>query len=209
MNLRKLFPVLVLLAVPLLVGSSCAFFFNSGGGSDRKDREPKKEEDQRIAVASGTFGDPPAQGVNFTSGTVSGVTGSNGEFQYEPDKSVQFSIGEVVLGKPVAGKARITQQDLVDNGTADTPAVVNITRLLLSLDSEPADDVVTIPGSVRTAAVRSNGNVASAIEYLEFADEAAFANAGSQLVAALTDDYPFTATLADADTARQRLRKRR
>jgi hypothetical protein len=209
MNFRKILPVLVLLAVPLLVGSSCVFFFNSGGGSDKKDRKPDKEKDQMIVVASGTFGDPPAQGVNFASGTVAGVTGSNGEFQYEPDKSVQFSIGEVALGKAVAGKAQITQRDLVDNGTADTPAVINITRLLLSLDAEPADDVVTIPGSVRTAAVRSNGNVTSAIEYMKFADEAAFVNAGSQLVAALTEDYPFTATLVDANEARQRMQKGR
>jgi hypothetical protein len=209
MTIRKILPVLVVLLLPFLVGSKCVFFFSSGGGSDNKhrDKQNDKEADQMTVAASGTFGDPPAQGVNFTSGTLSGITGSNGEFQYEPDKSVQFSIGDVALGKAVAGKAQITQQDLVANGAADTPAVINITRLLVSLDSQPADDVVTIPNSARIAAVRSNGNVASAIEFLEFSNEAAFVNAGSQLVAALTDDYPFTATLVDADEARQRMKK--
>lgn len=209
MSIRRILPIFVLLALPLLVGSSCAFFFSSGGGSDKKDREKDKEEDRIIVVANGRFGEPPAQGVYFTSGALSGVTGSNGEFQYQPDKSVQFSIGEIALGEAVAGKAEITQQDLVDNGAPDTPAVINITRLLVSLDSEVGDDVITIPSAVRTAAVRSNADLASAIEHLAFSDEASFLNAGSQLVAVLTDDYPFTATLVDADTARQRMKNRR
>ncbi len=210
MIVRKTIPILTLLALPFLVGSSCAFFFSSGGGSsDKKDPEIEKEEDQMIVAASGTFGDPPAQGVSFASGALSGVTGSNGEFQYEPDKSVQFSIGEIALGEAVAGKSEITPQDLVDNGTADTPAAINITRLLVSLDSEVGDNVITVPSTVRTAAVRTNADLASAIEFLEFSDEAAFLNAGSQLVAVLTDDYPFTATLVDADTARQRMKNRR
>jgi hypothetical protein len=45
------------------------------------------------------------------------------------------------------------------------------------------------------------------LNFLKFSDEAAFLNAGSQLVAVLTDDYPFTATLVDADEARQRMKK--
>jgi len=209
MIIRKSIPVFVLLAVPFLVGSSCAIFFSSGGGSDRKDREPEKEEDKMIVAASGTFGDPPAQGVSFASGALSGVTGSNGEFQYEPGKSVQFSIGDIEMGDAVPGKAKITQPDLVGGGTAETPAAINMTRLLLSLDAKPDDDVINIPGSVRTAAVRSNESVAAAIQFLEFSDESAFVNAGSQLVAVLTDDYPFTATLVDADKARQRMQHRR
>lgn len=207
MNIRGFLPILTLLAVPFLVGSECAFFFSSGGGSDKNDKD--KKEDQIIVANSGNFGAPTTQGVNYASGALSGVTGSNGEFQYEAGKTVQFSIGEVALGEAVAGKPEITPQDLVADGAPDTPAVINITRLLVSLDAQPGDDAITIPAAVRTAAVRSNGNVASAIEYLEFSDETAFLNAASQLVAALTDDYPFTATLVDADSARQRMIKRR
>src|SRR5262245_13021187 len=120
MAMRKILSILVVLLIPFLVGSKCFFAFSSGGGSDKKDRPKDKEEDQMIVVASGTFGDPPAQGVNFASGALSGVTGSNGEFQFEPKESVQFSIGEIALGKAVMGKTKITQQDLVENSTADT-----------------------------------------------------------------------------------------
>lgn len=55
------------------------------------------------------------------------------------------------------------------------------------------------------AAVRDNPAVSTAIAFLDFADETAFSNAASQLVAVLTADYPFTASLVDGDTARARL----
>jgi len=50
--------------------------------------------------------------------------------------------------------------------------------------------------------VSSNNAVAAAIQFLDFDDEVIFVNAASQLVAVLTADYPFTATLVDADSAR-------
>ncbi len=207
MTFRRIIPILTVLAVPLLVGSECAFFFSSGGGSSNKD-EKDKEENQIIVANSGSFGAPPAQGVGYASGSLSGTTGSNGEFQYETGKTVRFFIGEVDLGEAVAGKSVITPQDLVENGAADTPAAINISRLLLSLDSEPGDGVITIPKAVRIAAVRSNDDVSLAIEFLDFSDDPTFVNAASQLVAALTDDYPFTATLVAADTAQERMIKR-
>lgn len=207
MSIRRFMPFLTLLALPLLVGSSCAFFFSSGGGSSDRD-EKDKDDDEIIVATSGRFGEPPTQGVSYASGALSGTTGSNGEFQYETGKTVRFFIGEVDLGEAVQGKAVITPQDLVQDGAVDTPAVINISRLLWSLDSDPGDDVITIPRAVRSAAVRSNTDVSSAIEFLDFSDEPAFVNAASQLVAALTDDYPFTATLVAADTAQERMIKR-
>ena len=55
------------------------------------------------------------------------------------------------------------------------------------------------------AAVRSNESVSSAIEFLDFSDEASFVNNASQLVAVLTASYPFTAVLIDATQARLHL----
>jgi hypothetical protein len=79
--------------------------------------------------------------------------------------------------------------------------------LLQSLDSDPADEVITIPDAVRAAAVHSNEGLSSAIEFLDFSDDPAFVNAASKLVAVLTRDYPFTAVLIDADTAHDRMIK--
>ena len=44
-----------------------------------------------------------------------------------------------------------------------------------------------------------------ALNSLDFGDEQSFVNAASALVAVLTRDYHFTATLVDSDTARERM----
>jgi len=189
--------------MPLLGGSQCAFFFSSGGGSDDKD-----EKAGLVAVVSdGNLVDAPVKGVGYESGSLSGITGGNGEFQYEAGHTVRFFIGDIQLGRAVKGKSLITPLDLVADGAIDTPAVINIARLLQSLDSDTGDEVITIPDAVRAAAVRSNGGLSSAIEFLDFSDDPAFANAASQLVAVLTRDYPFTAVLVDAEQARDHMIK--
>ncbi len=197
-------PLLTLLALPLVVGSSCAFFFSSGGGSN--DRDDKDKDDEFIVVAtSGSFGEPLVQGVSYESGSLAGVTDSNGAFEYETGKTVRFFIGEVALGEPVMGKSVITTQDLAADGEPDATAAINISRLLLSLDAHPGDDVITIPKAVRSAAVHTNEDVSAAIEFLDFSNDSAFVNAASQLVAVLTQDYPYTATLIDADNVPKRM----
>jgi hypothetical protein len=199
---RKAFLILLLLAIPLLVGSQCAVFFSSGSGSDDDDKD---EDEEVIVVATGQLGSTPVSGADYVSGSLSGVTGSNGEFRYEVGEPIRFSIGDIPLGREVSGKNVITVQDLAAaSGAADTEAI-NMERLLQSLDAEQGDDAITIPAQVRAKAVKSNATVASAITYLDFSDDTAFANAASQLVSVLTSDYPFTGVLVDADTARRSL----
>jgi hypothetical protein len=196
---RRLVFFLAFLAIPLLGGGQCSFFYSSGG-NDKDEQEA--DAGLVVIVGDGVLVDAPVAGVGYESGTLAGITGDNGEFRYEVGNTIRFSIGDIPLGQPVMGKAVITPLDLVANGTADTPAVINIARLLQSLDSNPRDGVITIPATVRVAAVRSNGALSSTIEYLDFSDEATFVNTASQLVAVLTSGYPFTAVLVDADQAR-------
>ncbi|MEJ2094817.1 MAG: hypothetical protein P8X93_06585, partial [Gammaproteobacteria bacterium] len=180
--------MLVLLTMPLLGGGKCAFFYSSGDDND----EEATKTDVVVVVGEGTLVDAPVEGVRYESGSLAGLTGSNGEFRYEVGNTVRFFIGDIALGRAVTGKALVTPLDMVENGTADTTAVINIARLLQSLDSEPGDGVITIPPEVRKAAVLSNEALSSAIEFLDFSDEPAFVNAASQLVAVLASDYPFT-----------------
>jgi hypothetical protein len=201
---RKYLPVILLLVVPLLAGGQCTIFYSSG---DDDDDDEETGNATVVVVANGVLVDAPVEGVRYESGTLAGITGSSGEFRYEVGNTVRFSIGDIDLGRPVAGKAVITPLDLVENGTSDTPAVINIARLLQSLDSQPGDAVITIPAKVSAAAVRSNPAVATAIEFMDFSDEPAFINAASQLVAVLAGDYPFTAVLVDADQARAHLER--
>lgn len=197
---RRACLLVVLIAVPFLAGSQCAVFFSSGGGSDDRDKD-----DEVIVVASGTFGTTPVAGIDYVSGSVSGVTGSDGGFEYEQGQPVQFSIGDIALGRAVAGKALITPAELVAPGAMDTTAAINIERLLASLDAEPGDAAITVAPSARAKAVKTDSGVAAAIEYLDFADEDAFVNAASQLVTVLTADYGFTGVLVDAEAARRAL----
>ena len=193
--------VVALLAIPLFGGSECSFYANSGGDSRDSD---KKDENAGLTVVvdDGRLIDAPVEGVSYQSGSLAGITGSSGEFQYEVGNTIRFFIGDIALGRAVRGKSVITPLDLVVDGATDTPAVINIARLLQSLDSDPGDGVITIPAAVRAAAARSNVALSSAIEVLDFSDATAFVNAASHLVAVLTRDYPFTAVLVDADNAR-------
>ena len=160
-----------------------------------------------VVIIDGRLVDGPVGGVRFESGSLSGVTGPNGEFQFIDGGLVQFFIGDIALGDAVPAKALMTPLDLVPGGDIDTPAVINIARLLQSLDDLPGDDRITIPASVRELARRSNSEIAAAIDFLEFGDDAVFINTASQLVAALTRDYGFTVTLVDAGAARLHMQK--
>lgn len=196
-----------LLALLSLTGSQCVFIAWSGSDPTDKDKEEEEQPGAGlvVVVGDGRLVDAPVEGVHFVSGSLAGVTGPAGEFQYQQGELVRFYIGDIALGEAVAGKPIVTPLDLVPGGTLDTPAVINIARLLQSLDAVPGDERITITAQMRQAASRSSAVLYAALESLDYADEAAFVNAASQLVATLTADYPFTATLVDADSARRHL----
>ena len=209
---KRLLLILVVAAIPALTGSQCVFVASSGNNDSCISTIDKPCDSQNnntagvtVAVNNGQLIDAPVQGVRYESGSVSGITGDLGEFRYETGNTIRFFIGDIALGEAVEGKAVITPLDLVPNGTIDTPAVINIARLLQSLDSMPGDDLITIPAGLRAEAVRSNGAVFASIQYLDFADETAFVNAATQLISTLTASYPFTAVLMDRQSAQKHL----
>jgi hypothetical protein len=206
-GVHRLLLIITLLGLPFVVGSSCAFFFSTGGSDgkvivedDDDDDDDDEEEITPSSAQTGTFGSPATAGVEYASGSLAGVTDANGQFQYIEGETVQFSIGDIALGAPVKGKPSVSPGDLAAQSSAGAAAAINIARLLHSLDADTGDQLITIPADVRSAAVRANAPVAAAIEFLDFADESAFNNAASQLLAVLTDDYPHTAALVDADS---------
>ncbi len=198
---RQLCVLAALIFVVSLTGSQCVFVAWSGGSSDDDDEDTGLV----VFVREGRFVDAPVEGLRYESGVVSGVTDDSGRFRYQLGSSVRFSIGDIELGRSAAGRSLMTPLDLVPGGTLDTPAVINIARLVQSLDALPGDAVITLPASLHTQAVRSNAALAGAIDILDFADDTAFVNAASQLVAVLTADYPFTVVLVDAAAARAEL----
>ncbi len=202
---------LAVVAAATLTGSRCVFIATSGDHACRSSTDRHCESRKTagagatVAIDDGRLIDAPVEGVSYASGSVTGVTNAQGGFRYEAGNRVRFFIGDIVLGEAVEGKAVITPLDLVPDGTIDTPAVINIARLLQSLDSLPGDDRITIPARLRTDAVRSSEAAGASIASLDFADETAFVNAAAQLVSTLTAPYPFTAVLVDRRTAQVHL----
>ena len=196
---RQLLFSCLFLSIPFLAGSKCAFFFSTGDSDPR----PKDPNDTAVETMQGHLVGKPIRGIAYKSGSLEGLTGENGEFSYEVGTTVSFHIGDIPLGGDVEGRALLTPIDLVDGGSERHPAVINIARLLQSLDATPGDTVITIPESVRQAAVTDNSSLFWAVQTLNFSDEQDFVNAATTLVAVLTQDYPFNTMLVDADTARE------
>ena len=123
----------------------------------------------------GFFLDAPVDGLQFTTLSWSGITGlsldrgyfyweqrtlpgitgipgQQGSFLYQDGEQITFSIGDVILGRTKA-KGIITPVDLGGtNKKTSNPEVINISRLLLSLDDDrDPNNGITISESVRKA----------------------------------------------------------
>lgn len=86
-------------------------------------------------VLIGQFVDSPVQGVAYRTATQSGITNGNGEFLYRADEMVDFSIGGIVFPQTRAASI-ITPLELADTTNINDIRVVNIARLLQSLDQD-------------------------------------------------------------------------
>lgn len=200
----KIIKILSFLAVAaLLSGAECAFVASSGGSST--DREEEQRSNLVVIIRDGQLVDGPVEGVRFESGSQSGFTGPNGEFRFEDGGTVRFSIGDIVLGERVAARSLMSPVDLVPGATLNSDKVTNIARLLQSLDAVPGDERITIPDRLHTRASILNPDIGSTISLLDFSDNDVFASSGSQLVATLTEDYPFTTTLVSAASAQSHM----
>lgn len=94
----------------------------------------------------GVFGESPVEGLGWVSDgwaadaleedALEGVTDVEGKFRYRVGDTIEFSVGDIVLGQAEA-KSVLTPIDLVtDAETFHDPAVINIYRFLLTLDND-------------------------------------------------------------------------
>ena len=100
----------------------------------------------------GYFIDSPVEGLQYETTTWSGTTDSQGTFYYQDGEQITFSIGSVILGNTTA-KSIVTPVDLGGSGaTTSSTKVINIARLLMSLDQDGnPDNGITISETVRNA----------------------------------------------------------
>ena len=121
------------LSVLLIVSCGGSSQFNGGGES-----ESVRPPDSAV-VHTGVFFDSAVGNLAYRTATQSGLTNARGEFRYLEGETIIFSIGEIVLPAVVA-KSRVTPVDLFADGAIDHRGVVNVSRLLQSVDIDGNPD---------------------------------------------------------------------
>ncbi|SEQ99563.1 hypothetical protein SAMN05421690_100548 [Nitrosomonas sp. Nm51] len=126
-------PWVCLVSVALAAGLTACGDSNtgvSGGGSSKVTAEKRV---MPTGAATGVLLDSPVSGVayNASSGK-KGVTNAAGEFDFDYGDTVEFKLGELVLGK-VQGAPIVTPIDLADG---DDKRLINLLVLLQSLDED-------------------------------------------------------------------------
>lgn len=105
------------------------------------------------APLAGILIDAFVSGIGYRTATQNGLTSSSGEFKYLPGETVTFFIGDLVF-PPVPAKAIVTPLDMAQSLNPNSPIIVNIARLLQSLDTDgnPANGISISPNAALSAA---------------------------------------------------------
>jgi len=155
---------LITLSAGLLVLS--IFSCGGGGGGDSSNTNLNQNDNvsyndntndntSTSVTLTGQFVDAPVAGLEYeTSSGIVGVTDANGYFEYREGDTVTFKLGDLILGDS-KGDSIVTPSMLFADEFTD-PAVLKekaltVSALLLALDENPQDDVISIPETVRGA----------------------------------------------------------
>jgi hypothetical protein len=100
----------------------------------------------------GHFIDAPVVGLSYRGPTQEGVTADSsaedgGGFLFFPDETIEFSVGTVTLGSALADK-KVSPLDLFHGADSTDPRVINVARLLQSLDDDHSDGKIKIQSIV-------------------------------------------------------------
>lgn len=100
----------------------------------------------------GLFLDAPVSGLTYNSKSHNGSTDSNGYFYFHSGEEVTFKIGSITLGKLTVTTANslVTPNNIVVNGTIADYRVIEILRILQTLDTHDSTTVITMPSVVTT-----------------------------------------------------------
>lgn len=109
------------------------------------------------STKTGYFIDSAVEGLEYISGSTSGITGADGSFKYEEGKPVTFKIGNMVLGSLTVTNSRVFPVDLVSGATNERHQNVSLmAQILQSLDSDGvASNGITINETTRRSITQS------------------------------------------------------
>jgi hypothetical protein len=118
-----------------------------GGSSSSNDNDSSDTQ-------AGIFLDSAVANIGYRTETLEGVTNSLGEYDYVEGETVTFFIGDLEL-PPVIAAGIVTPLDLAGSDVTSNSTVVNIIRLLqtLDVDGDP-DNGITITEAAKIAATQ-------------------------------------------------------
>lgn len=123
-----------------------------GGGDGGASPGPTPTPPPGQQAGRGVFIDAAVQGLGFSSASFSGHTDAHGRFDYAPGERVTFTLGRSTLGS-AAGADVVTPMALFGTSDETDQRVVNIARLLQSLDADGnPDNGIVLDDAVQTAA---------------------------------------------------------
>ncbi|WP_221795033.1 hypothetical protein [Oceanobacter mangrovi] len=127
-----------------------------------------------------------------TSSGINGTTNDDGEYQYKSGDTVTFSIGDLEFPS-VTATGTVTPLTMAGTDDTSDPVVINITRLLQTLDQDgEADNGITITDTAKAAA--------TAVDFDQSVDDFASDSAVLNLISNAGQDEVIT-ELVDADEA--------
>jgi hypothetical protein len=120
----------------------------------------------------GHFIDSPVAGLSYQTPTNWGTTDVGGGFDYFPGERVDLWVGSVYLGSPLADH-KISPLDVFESYDLDDNAVINMARLLQSLDADGAPKGgINITPSVTACLDAAAADLYSEDEIVNFYDDA-------------------------------------
>lgn len=108
-----------------------------GGGGGSSTTTPTTNNSNNSSALTGTFADAPVQGLYYKTTTQSGFTDADGHFKYLAGEKVEFKLGNLILGKGVAG-VLVTPYTISENNDTAT----NIALLLQNFDGNRSNSKV-------------------------------------------------------------------
>lgn len=121
------------LASSLVISSLLLAGCGGGGSPSVTDNNQLLPEPLTPEVRTGVFIDSEVANIVYRTQTKSGITNDAGEFQFLDGETISFSIGGIRLPTTPA-QAIITPLNIAETNDIDNTMVMNIVRLLVSLD---------------------------------------------------------------------------
>lgn len=138
------------------------------------------EDDERL---TGVFVDSPVEGLQWVSGNRTGFTDVTGAFKYISGDTVQFYIGDILIGEALGNSVIIPIDLVIGAQDINNATVINIVRFLMTLD----DDNDASNG-IKILAASSNSASGVSIDFTQSTDDFTDSSNVQALIATLTSE---------------------